>query len=75
MEQVKTMSGPLAISVNDEPKTTSAGSLGGLLEELGLHERRCATMVNGEIVRRPDRGATALREGDKIEIIAMVGGG
>lgn len=63
------------LSINGEPKETSAPDLAALLEELGLHERRCATMLNGEIVRRQDRAAQPLSEGDSIEIIAMVGGG
>lgn len=61
--------------VNGEPAESAARDLAALLEELGLHERRCATMVNGEIVRRQNRSEHHLSEGDTIEIIAMVGGG
>ena len=46
-----------------------------LLLELGLGERRVAVMVNDRIVRRDQHEATPLEEGDRVEIVQMVGGG
>jgi thiamine biosynthesis protein ThiS len=34
-----------------------------------------AVELNGEVVRRGDHGATPLREGDRLEIVRLVGGG
>ena len=59
----------------DERSVDAARTVGELLEALALHERRVAVTVNGDIVRRQDRDSTPLAEGDRIEIIQMVGGG
>lgn len=63
------------VLINGDTNQTQAATLAELLRELGLHERRCATMVNGDVVKRDARDERGLSEGDKIEIIAMVGGG
>jgi thiamine biosynthesis protein ThiS len=34
-----------------------------------------AVEVNKQLVRRPNYGATELRDGDEIEIVTLVGGG
>jgi sulfur carrier protein len=66
----------MKIWVNDEPRELPEGaSAADLLRALGLHERRVAVLLNGEVVRRADLSARALREGDRAEVISMVGGG
>lgn len=65
----------MEIVLNGEKQTVRAETLAALLEEIRMHERRCATMVNGEVVRRPDRAARRLAPGDAVEVISMVGGG
>jgi len=47
----------------------------GLIEVLGLTQRRVAVEVNREIVGREQYGTHALAEGDQIEIVHFVGGG
>ena len=34
-----------------------------------------AVELNGEVVRRADHPATPLREGDRLEVVRLVGGG
>ena len=62
--------------VNGQEKSFAAvHTLSELLKELELGDRRVAVMVNDEVVRRANLDATGLSDGDRIEIIEMVGGG
>jgi sulfur carrier protein len=62
--------------VNGREKSFEAvRTVGELLAELKLDNRRVAVMVNDEVVRRAELPATPLKDGDRIEIIQMVGGG
>jgi thiamine biosynthesis protein ThiS len=64
------------VIVNDEPRTLDAGmTVADLVATLGLGPRRIAVEVNRAIVPRAEYAATALHEGDAIEIIHFVGGG
>ncbi len=67
--------GGMELVINGERKTVRSTTLQELLEELEVLGLRCATMVNGRIVRRTDRATTQLAPGDGVEIITMVGGG
>ena len=46
-----------------------------LVRELSLEGKRIAIERNGEIVPRGRHSETVLVEGDKIEVVAAVGGG
>ena len=46
-----------------------------LLQELGINPERVAVEINLYIIDRADFKTTFLKEGDKVEIIAFVGGG
>ena len=46
-----------------------------LVRELSLQGKRFAIERNGEIVPRSKHADTALVDGDKIEVVAAVGGG
>jgi sulfur carrier protein len=46
-----------------------------LVERLGLAGKRIAVERNGEIVPRSQFGASAIANGDKLEIVVAVGGG
>ena len=63
------------LQVNGEPVTVDAGDLAALLDELGYGAALVATAVNRDFVERAERGATALRDGDRIEIVAPMKGG
>lgn len=45
------------------------------LEKLGVNPRAVAVEHNGEIVQRAKFAAVVLEEGDRVEIVRMVGGG
>lgn len=66
----------MKLRVNGEEKDVApVATLADFLAALNLAPGRLACEVNGAVVRRADYGATALREGDQIEIVQMIGGG
>ena len=66
----------MEISVNGEQRSVSAAlSVAELLRGMGLEGKRLAVERNGEIVPKSNHAATALAEGDRIEIVIAVGGG
>ena len=50
-------------------------SLAALLEQLGMKADRVAVELNREIVPRSLWAQTAIRDGDRLEIVHFVGGG
>jgi sulfur carrier protein len=52
-----------------------ASSVAALVESLGLEGRRIAVERNGEIVPRSRYADTPVLAGDRLEIVAAVGGG
>ena len=66
----------MQVIVNDEPRALDPGAtVADLVATLGLGPRRIAVELNQVIVSRAEYGATALNEGDRVEIIHFVGGG
>lgn len=66
----------ITVQVNGESRTCSAQTqLPQLLEQLGLNPRLVAVEYNGEILHRQFWSQTQMQEGDKIEIVTLVGGG
>lgn len=66
----------MKIILNGEPHELDGdATVGSLLDGLKLHDQRVAVMVNDAVIRKPQRASAQLREGDKVEIITMVGGG
>ena len=66
----------MKIKINGEEKQIADGiSLIGLLESLQIRPGRVVVERNREIVPRDSLGATALGEGDLVEIVHFVGGG
>lgn len=64
------------ITVNGEARdVTPDTTLLGLIEGLGLKPELTAVQHNDDIVHREDIGATSLAEGDRVELIRVVGGG
>jgi sulfur carrier protein len=46
-----------------------------MLENLGMNPRLVAVEYNGEILHRQYWENTEIKEGDKLEIVTIVGGG
>ncbi len=66
----------LAIVVNDQPMTIAKGmTIEQLLRELELPRRGVAVELNREIVPHRELGERLLQQGDRVEVVALVGGG
>ena len=69
------MSESIAIQLNGEERSVSAASLAELVIEMGLEQRMIAIELNLEVVPKSQYGVTHLKEGDRIELVHMIGGG
>ncbi|MCW2273596.1 sulfur carrier protein ThiS [Rhodoblastus acidophilus] len=65
----------MKIAVNGEALEAQAGTLAGLLSELGYEPALVATAINETFVRAKDRDACALKEGDRVEVLSPRQGG
>lgn len=66
----------MQITFNGEPRELPEGlTIEGFLRELQLPVRGVAVEVNLEVVPRQRHGDTVLRDGDRIEVVTLVGGG
>ncbi len=64
------------LTINGESRVLSpAETLTALVEQLGMKSDRVAIELNREIVPREQWGQTALKDGDRLEIVHFVGGG
>ena len=63
------------ILLNGEAQEVNALNLAALIDEIGLDVRKVAVERNLEIVPRSTYLATALEDGDRLEIVHFVGGG
>ncbi|ATX79823.1 sulfur carrier protein [Mariprofundus aestuarium] len=69
------MSGEITIHINGEDRTVRAGTLTELVAEMGLEKRMIAIECNLEVVPKSQYDSTALKDGDRIELVHMIGGG
>jgi sulfur carrier protein len=70
------MSNQITLQVNGETRTCSPQSrLPDLLQQLGFNPRLVAVEYNGEILHRQFWTETQMQEGDRLEIVTIVGGG
>ena len=66
----------MKIQVNGQQREVAAGaSIKNLLGELGVTQPHVAVELNLEVVPRAEHESTALREGDRLEVVTLVGGG
>jgi sulfur carrier protein len=64
------------ILVNDQPREIAAGTtVAELLGQLGLAGKPVAVEVNLELAPRDSHAKHRLAEGDRLEIVTLVGGG
>jgi sulfur carrier protein len=76
MSDLSNLSSSITVQVNGEPQTCSGSTLlPTLLEQLGLNPRLIAVEYNGEILHRQFWADTKMQEGDRLEIVTIVGGG
>lgn len=65
----------MKIEVNGEAREVAGPTLADALTELGWAEARVATALNGDFVPKTARGETALKNGDRLEVLAPMQGG
>ncbi len=65
----------MKIEVNGEARDVTGTTLAEALAELGWAEARVATALNGDFVPKAARGETALKDGDRLEVLAPMQGG
>ena len=64
------------LQVNGETRNVHDGlTLDALVRELELQERPIAVELNREVVPKDRYGAIRLADGDRLEIVSLVGGG
>lgn len=59
----------------EERQVPEATTVAGLLDFLGVQPERVAVEVNHTVVRRADHAHHVLVAGDRVEVVAFVGGG
>ena len=66
---------PISIQLNGESRLVNAETLSDLVTELGLQKRMIAIERNLEVVPKSQYDAIRLEQGDRIELVHMIGGG
>lgn len=64
------------LTINGEPREVRDGiGVEELIRELGVHPEMIAVQHNDDIVDRKRLDGVTLRDGDRLELIRIVGGG
>lgn len=70
------MSDSITLQVNGETRTCAARTpLTDVLQQLGFNPRLVAVEYNGEILHRQFWTETQMQQGDRLEVVTIVGGG
>lgn len=65
----------MKIQLNGEEREVVAITIAQLIAELGLEARMLAVECDLEVVAKSAYATTSLKEGNRIEIVHMIGGG
>lgn len=65
----------MRVVVNGNEMEITSATIADLLIEMGYEDMPVATAVNMAVVRKRDRAQTALKDGDRIEILVPMQGG
>jgi len=65
----------MMIQLNGEQCEVSAATVAELVAELGLEKRMLAVELNLEVVPKSEYESRKLVEGDRLEVVHMIGGG
>lgn len=64
------------LTVNGQPRQTPDRlRVAELIRELGLDGQACAVEVNEQLVPKKEHAERTLSEGDRVEIVTLIGGG
>ncbi|MGJ3251698.1 MAG: sulfur carrier protein ThiS [Elainellaceae cyanobacterium] len=67
---------PITVEVNGESRQCSPQTrLPDFLEQLGMNPKLVAVEYNGDILHRQFWADTVMQDGDRLEIVTIVGGG
>jgi sulfur carrier protein len=66
----------MEITINGQPRSVDPGTtVAALLEQLNLAGKQVAVEVNLELVPRQRHAHHQLADGDRLEVVTLVGGG
>jgi thiamine biosynthesis protein ThiS len=65
----------ITVTVNSETRKLRAGTIAGLVGELGLPAPLLLVEHNGTALRKADWDSAVLRDGDRVEILRISAGG
>ncbi len=66
----------MKVVVNGQEREVPAGTtVRALIERMGLGNQACAAEVNLALVPRREHEARTLQDGDRVELVSLVGGG
>jgi sulfur carrier protein len=66
----------MTIHINSKPHEVNSGmSVAELLSDLGVTQAHVAVELNLDVVPRARHAETILHDGDRLEIVTLVGGG
>jgi sulfur carrier protein len=66
----------MTVIINGQERQVPEGTtVAGLVQSLGLATGACAAEVNRELVPKRRQAEQPLREGDRVELVSLVGGG
>lgn len=68
----------IRLILNDQESVLDLGErpdIESLLKSLSINKEGVAVCVNGDIIRKAEYSSFVLKEGDRVDIITMVGGG
>jgi len=73
---MSSQSQPITLQLNGEPRSCAPQThLPDFLQQLGMNPRLIAIEYNGEILHRQFWEQTQMQEGDRLEVVTIVGGG
>lgn len=66
----------ITCTVNSEERELESGlTVEGLIEQLGLKDAVCAAEVEKKLVPKREHATTVLEDGQRVEIVTLIGGG
>lgn len=76
MSEKRADSAVISLTVNEQPlELPVEATVDQLLEVLGLQRRGLAVEVNGAIIPHRELSSYRLKSADRVEVVALVGGG
>lgn len=65
----------MELIINGDKTTTDAATLSELITEMGLAGQPVAVELNRQVVPKRQHEQTQLTDGDRLEVVTLVGGG